>query len=213
MASDTDDDGGLIAAIRLEKTRLMPRAVIRLADGPTTHVLRRDAAGLKIGEAITKSALIALQRRYQQRGAYLQAVRFLGPRDRSAKEIADHLQRKGWSAEACAAALTRLQGEGYVDDPRFARTWVAYRCRTAPRSRWAVSQELKQKGIAPAIIQAAVADMDEERLALACARKKLRQWQRYDGDERRRRILAFLQRKGFPYDACRSAADRIAGAG
>ena len=49
-------------------------------------------------------------------------------------------------------------------------------------------------------------------LALACARKKRQQWQRYEGDERRRRIMLYLQRKGFPYDACRSAAESIAGA-
>ena len=213
MSVDTNGDGGLIAAIRMEKTRLMPRAVVHLADGPAVHALRRDAAGLKVGDPISKSALIALEQRYQQRGAYLQAVRFLGPRDRSAQEIADHLQHKGWNAEACAAALARLRDEGHVDDPRFARTWVAYRCRTAPRSRLAVSRELERKGVARPIVQAAVADMDEEALALACARRKLRQWQRYQGHERRRRIAVFLQRKGFPYEVCRSAADRIAGAG
>ena len=213
MASGMDCEGGVIAAIRIEKSRLMPRAVIHLADGTAVHALRRDAAGLKVGDPLTENVLIALQQRYQQRGAYLQAVRFLGPRDRSVKEIADHLRQKAWDAEACAAALARLQDEGYVDDPRFARTWVAYRCRTAPRSRLALSQELKRKGIARAIIQAAVADMDEEALALACARRKIRQWQRFEGDERRRRIIVFLQRKGFPYDACRSAADSIGGAG
>jgi regulatory protein len=67
-------------------------------------------------------------------------------------------------------------------------------------------QELKQKGLARETILAAVTAMDEEALALACAKKKVRQWLRYAGDERKKRVLAFLQRKGFPSDVCLKTA-------
>lgn len=211
MTDDKTSGHGSISAVRMEKTPLMVRAAVHVAGRPVFHVLRRDAVRLTIGDRVTDAAMEELQRRYQRRGAYLQAIRFLGPRDRSAGEVTDHLRRKGWDPAACAEALARLRGEGYVDDARFARAWVAYRGRTAPRSRAAMSQELEQKGIARPIIQEAVAAMDDAALALACARKKRRQWQRYDDDERRRRILTFLQRKGFPFAACRMAAETLAG--
>jgi regulatory protein len=206
MSDSADAAAHQITAIRLEKTRLMPRAVLELADRPAVYVLQRDAARLKEGDRLAEDRLQDLQQRYHRRAAYLQAVRFLGPRDRSAKEVAEHLDGKGWDGAACADALTKLRDEGYVNDLRFAQNWVAQRCRTAPRSRLAVSQELNRKGIERRTILKAVAAMDEEALALACARKKRRQWQRFNGDERRRRITAFLQRKGFPYEACRKAA-------
>ena len=106
---------------------------------------------------------------------------------------------KGGIAEAAHQAIERLKQEGYVDDRLFAQQWIDYRCRTAPRSRMAIMQELKQKGIARETILSAVATMDEAALALDCAQKKARQWRRYDGVQKEQRIAAFLQRKGFPY--------------
>lgn len=209
MGEPNAPSGASIAAIHFERTPLMPRAAVQLVDHPTVYLLQRDAVRLKVGEWMPPDTLQDLQRRYRNRAAYLQAVRFLGARDRSSKEVEDHLRGKGWEAAVCAQALAKLSHEGYVDDVRFAAQWVAQRCRSAPRSRLAVTLELKRKGVAPATIQAAVAAMDEDALALACARRKRRQWQRYTTEERRRRIVVFLQRKGFPYEACRQAAEKL----
>jgi regulatory protein len=201
--------GVVIAAIRFEQSALIPRAAVHFADHPKLYVLRRDAVRLEVGQRLDHDTLANLQQRYQTRAAYLQAVRFLGARDRSAQEIENHLIGKGWDAAACAGALAKLRAEGYVDDSRLAQMWVAHRCRSSQRSRMAVTQELRQKGIDQGTITAAVAVMDEDALALACARKKRRQWRRYTEEERQRRMVMFLRRKGFPYDACRKAAQKL----
>lgn len=199
----------MIAALHPEPSPLLPRVALHFDNHPTVHVLQRDAARLAVGQRLSPEVLRDLQRRYQLRGAYLQAIRFLGARDRSAQEIGQHLRGRGWDPAACAEALAKLRAEGYVDDARFAEQWVARRCRTSPRSRMAVSQELRGKGIDRRTIQAALAVMDEDALALACARRKRRQWQRRPPEERFRRIVVFLQRKGFPYASCRLAAQRL----
>ena len=124
----------------------------------------RDAERLHTGDAVTKGALADLHRCYQDYGAYRQAVRFLSARDRSVREVRKHLRAKGWEAAACDRAVERLQAEGYLDDHAFARRWVDMRCRTSPRSRLAVIQELKQKGVLREAIDAAVACMDEAAL-------------------------------------------------
>ena len=201
-----DGMGGIITAIVIEKTATMPRAAIFVDDRRAVYALCRDAGRLAVGHAIADQALADLHRRYRHHGAYLQAIRYLGPRDRSVSEIKQHLTTKGWDTEANHQALERLKQEGYVDDEIFARKWVDYRCRTAPRSRIAIIQELKRKGIARATIQSAVEAMDEAALALDCTKRKSRQWLRYDGAEKEQRIVVFLQRKGFPYPACRKAA-------
>lgn len=204
-----DPGGGVITAIEMEKTPLMKRAAVYLDDRPTVYARERDVAPRNVGDFVSNRTLTAWQRRYEDRGAYLQAIRYLGPRDRSAREVRQHLDRKGWPAAACGHAIDKLKEEGYVDDRKFAAAWVASRGRTAPRSRMAAIQELQHKGIARETILAVVETMDEEVLALACARKKTRQWLRYADDQRKQRIVAYLQRKGFPYAACRKAAQDL----
>lgn len=201
-----DDRGGVITAIVMEKKPAIKRTAIFVDDRLTIYARPRDAEQLAVGHLITDQALSDLNRRYHHYGAYIQAIRYLGPRDRSALEVQRHLTAKGWDEQAIDQAVDRVKQEGYVDDQAFSIKWVDYRRRTAPRSRMAIIQELQQKGIARETIQSAVAAMDEETLALDCAKRKSRQWLRYDGVEKERRIAIFLQRKGFPYPVCRKAA-------
>jgi len=205
-----DGRGGLITAVVMEKNATMKRAAIFVDDRLAVYARPRDAEQLAVGHLITDQTLADLHRRYHRYGAYIQAIRYLGPRDRSALEVQRHLTVKGWDSEAIGQAVARVKQEGYVDDQKFSRKWIDYRSRTAPRSRMAIIQELKQKGIARETIQSAVATMDEESLALACAKRKSRQWLRYDGAEMEQRIVIFLQRKGFPYPVCRKVAQAYA---
>jgi regulatory protein len=202
------DATGRISAIRLETSGRVKRAAVYVDDRLAIYALPGEVADLATGEAVHREQLRRLQERYQ-RGAYLQAIRFLARRDRSVREVQQHLRDKGWDAAACEQAVNRLRQEQFLDDRAFARKWVDYRARTAPRSRGVMMRELEQKGIDRQIIGDAVAAMDEAALALACAQKKIRQWQRYDGSERRQRIMVFLQRKGFPYAICRKTAHRM----
>ena len=201
-----DSRGGLITAIVIENNATIKRTAIFVDGRLAVYARPRDAEPLAVGNFITDQALADLHRRYHRYGAYIQAIRYLGPRDRSALEVQRHLTAKGWDAEAICQAVARVKQEGYVDDQKFSRKWIDYRSRTAPRSRMAIIQELKQKGIARETIQSAVATMDEETLALECAKRKSRQWLRYDGAEKEQRIVIFLQRKGFPYAVCRKVA-------
>jgi regulatory protein len=205
-----DGRGGTITAITMETTPLMKRAVVFVDNRRAAHALPRDSERLAISQPISNETLAELQRRYDDHGAYLQAVRFLGPRNRSTCEIRQHLTAKGWHAEAAHQAIERLKQEGYVDDRLFTQQWIDYRSRTAPRSRMAIMQELQQKGIARETILSAVATMDEAALALDCAQKKARQWRRYDGVQKEQRIAALLQSKGFPFAVCREIARTLA---
>ncbi len=205
FSADNDAGIGRITGIVIQKTPFK-RAAIMVDGHLAVYARPRDAERLRTGDAISGGALAELHRCYQDYGAYRQAVRFLSARDRSVREVRQHVRTKGWETAASDRAVERLQAEGYLDDHAFARRWVDTRCRTAPRSRLAVIQELKQKGVPRDAIDAAVARMDEAALALACTQKKARQWVRYGEDEKERRIVVFLQRKGFSYAVGRKAA-------
>ena len=207
---EAQDGDGRITAVLPDNTSTVKRTAIHVDGRLAVYALPHEAEILAVGDRIQGRELKRLQARYE-RGAYLQAVRFLGRRDRSVREVQQHLRAKGWDGSACTKTVTRLKQEGLLGDRVLASKWIDYRGRTAPRSRRVMIQELQQRGIARAIIHQAVATMDEKALALACARRKQRQWQRYPEGERPTRIMTFLQRKGFPYDVCRETVRILSG--
>jgi regulatory protein len=87
-------------------------------------------------------------------------VRLLGLRSHSAAELGRKLLWRGFEAETIAALLTRLAGQGYLDDARFARAVVGRRSRN--RGSAAIAAELKAKGVERELVQAAVAELDPE---------------------------------------------------
>ncbi|HEY0937048.1 MAG TPA: regulatory protein RecX, partial [Trebonia sp.] len=77
-----------------------------------------------------------------------------GPRTRS--QLADALRAKGIPDEAADTVLSRFEDVGLIDDAAFARAWVESRHHSRGLAGRALSAELKQRGIAPDEIRAAI---------------------------------------------------------
>jgi len=69
--------------------------------------------------------------------------------------------------------LGRLGGQGYLDDAEYARAVASH--RLGSRGGAAIAAELASKGVARAVAQAAVADLDPER-ELEAAESFARRW-------------------------------------
>ena len=141
------------------------------------------------------------------------ALVFLSYRPRSEKEVRDRLRRGGFEQDAIEHAIARLHEWRYLDDADFARRWVENRTAHRPRGRRLLQQELRHKGIDVEIAREAIddADLDETGAAEALARRRL---PAYAGDEPtaiRRRLGAYLARRGYGYDVIRVALDRALG--
>lgn len=141
------------------------------------------------------------------------ALRALESRPRSIAEIQDRLRRKGFAAEAIAAAIDRLQANGLLDDAAFARFWVENRQAYRPRGRQALLNELRRKGVAADIVDGALnnglAD-DESASAEALARGVARRYAAApDFQTFLRRLGGYLQRRGFGFDTIRPIAERL----
>jgi len=129
--------------------------------------------------------------------AYEAALRSLRFKPRSSMEILKHLDKKGFSPATIEEILKRLEQEKLLDDKIFAQLYVEDRERFKPRSRFAVSFELRQKGIAQEIIAEAVASMDDENSAWAAVMKKWRQWRNLDTETLKKKVLGHLRYRGF----------------
>ncbi len=98
------------------------------------------------------------------------------------------------------AAIQRLKENNFLGDEQFARDWVENRTTFRPRSKRMLAMELRQKGIAEEAIQRALAETgDEDSLAYQTAQKYARRLAGADWETFRKRLGAFLMRRGFSY--------------
>ncbi len=136
-------------------------------------------------------------------------IAFLSTRPRSVEEARARLQRAGFPSAKIEQVLEEAQAKGWLDDAAFAKLWIEDRLMTNPRGSKLLRHELRQKGIDGAHIEQALAEanIDEAQLAQdLIERQKPRYW-RDDLEARRRKLFAFLQRRGFSYRVIRDALD------
>ena len=135
----------------------------------------------------------------------------LGYRARASGELAARLRQKGFSPSAIAAAIERLQGWGYLDDEDFAQAWVEQQRAHRPRSRRALQQELRTKGIERDLIETTMAttEIDEESDALRLARKRWPGLANLPPEVRQRRLTGYLGRRGYGFDIVRKVLSQL----
>jgi regulatory protein len=168
---------------------------------------------IDVGDLLDVDRVSALLAADQASRATEAALVFLGYRPRSEKEVRDRLRRGGYQQEAIEHAITRLHEWRYLDDADFARRWVENRTAHRPRGKRLLQQELRHKGIDGETARDAIdeADLDETGAAEALARRRLPAYAGDDPAAIRRRLGAYLARRGYGYDVIRLALDRALG--
>ena len=158
------------------------------------------AMALHVGEAVDNARVAVLQRRDALETAHARALRYLSYRPRSRAEVRSYLREKGYIPETVTQTLERLAKVGLLDDKEFAHFWIENRETFRPKGAVALRYELRQKGISAEIIDSAVSEIDEETSAMKAGRRTAIRLARTDEQTFRRRLLGFLQRRGFSYD-------------
>jgi regulatory protein len=166
------------------------------------------AERLRAGDEVDEARLAELEAKDQKWRARDAALALLAHRPRSAAELRRRLARRGFEAEVVDACVEGLGDLGVVDDAAFAAGLVRDRVRLRPHGRRRLRQELRAKGVDDSTARAAIdevlegADASELELARAAAAR----WRPRAGEEperARRRLFAFLARRGFGGDAVR----------
>ena len=132
------------------------------------------------------------------------AYRYLSHRDRSARETADHLKKKGFEEAVVQKTLRDLKEANYLDDRRFAEHWARTRAENKQFGKYRLRQELIGKGLTQDLIDETLDTLFETvkeiDLARAVVEKKLPSMQDLPADKRKNRLIGLLQRKGFSLD-------------
>ena len=161
---------------------------------------------LATGAAVDDALAAALDREAAQLKTYDRALDMLALRARSAADLRRTLVRKGEPPEYVDFAVERLLNAGFLDDASFARQFARTRVLGAGLSRRRIASELARRGVARDIVSAAIDDVfgeehvDEEATLERVARKKLGTLSRLDAFTQRRRLYAFLARRGYDAD-------------
>ena len=194
----------------LEVQKKNPNRVNVYLDGEFAFGLARiTAAWLKVGDSLGDEKITSLQAEDARERALQQAMLFLSYRARSEKEIRQNLLKHEYSEDAVEYTLERLRASGLANDNEFARVWVENRNTFRPRSRRALTMELRQKGLDDETVKEAVSNLDEEALAYETARKRAPRLKSLEWSEFRRKLSEHLAKRGFPYSVVTSVVTRI----
>ena len=169
------------------------------------------SAGLAVGRAVDAELQECLTAAADAEGAFRTLLRALERRSFARADLARRLVRKGHPGAAVDAAIERAAGLGLLDDAAFARNYVQTRgARGRGPSR--LTRDLMAMGVERLHIDRALAaewpeGSDRAGLPLALASKRAAQLGDLPRPVKRRRVLAYLARRGF---AGRDISDMVA---
>jgi len=194
-----------------------PGRYIVEVDGRDFAVVNLDAiteTKTKIGVVIDDARAAQLREAGEVVATYDRALNLLAFRARSSRELSRRLKEKGASAECIEQVITKLRDAGLVDDADFARQ-VARSKVSGGASKRRVQQELFKRGVERDVADEAVsevlADENVDMVAVAerVARKRLPSLASADPQSRRRRLYAFLARRGHDSETIRTVMGRV----
>lgn len=115
-------------------------------------------------------------------------------------QLAQILKKREIPDEIAQAVLDRFTEAQLIDDAAFARAFVNSRLAVSGKSRSVIARELKQKGVSAQDAEEALSVIDSERedqTAYAVAKRRYQQLSTLAPEVRKRRLMGFLQRRGF----------------
>ena len=159
------------------------------------------AAGLAVGRVVDAELQERLTAAADAEAAFRTLLRALERRSFARVDLGRRLIRKGHPRIAVEAAIERAFGLGLLDDAAFALTYVQTRAARG-RGPSRLTRDLLAMGVERSVIDRALAaewpeGSDRSRVPLALAAKRAAQLGDLPRPVKRRRVLAYLARRGF----------------
>jgi regulatory protein len=147
---------------------------------------------------------------------YNRALDLLSARPYTVRQLRRKLIQKEVPADEADAVVERLVGAGLLDDAKYASAYARSRLTGQGASVRRISQDLARKGVPAEVAKQAIAevvseeDVDTRAVIERVARKKLTSMGDLEPVVLRRRLFAFLARRGYELDEIRDAVAAIA---
>jgi len=170
--------------------------------------------GLEIDQQISQEEIDKLVKENEFLKVYDRVLKFFSYRPRSGKELKDWFKRKQVGEETQEMILQKMKQLGYLNDEEFSRWWIEQRTTFRPAGTRLLAMELRQKGISREIIDKLLITnnellITERTLALKIAQKKWEKLRGLSHQEARRKIGAFLARRGFSWETIKEVVGKF----
>jgi regulatory protein len=172
--------------------------------------------GLVVGGEIGPRVFARLQELADLEGAHRAALRALARRAHARHDLRRRLLQKQHPPAAVDGALARLAGQGLLDDARFARDYAGAKAtRGGGRGSARLIRDLLAQGVERHVVEEAVraaladAGVDESTAVRAVAEKRAKQLSGLPAPVRKRRLAAFLARRGFQGPEVRAVLEAL----
>jgi regulatory protein len=193
-----------------------PDAVRLEIDGARFGVVPKEVAAdeqLTVGRVLDEALQARLNAAADVEAAFRTALRALEVRSFARRDLSRRLQRKGHPRPAIDAALDRATRLGLLDDGRFAENYVETRAARG-RGPARLVRDLLAMGVERSLIDRAVAShwpegSDRSAVPLALAHKRAAQLGSLPRQTKRRRLVAYLARRGFTGRDISEMVDRV----
>lgn len=141
------------------------------------------------------------------------ALRLLGRRAYTRKEIKDKLTKREFDASAIETTLADLERLELIDDRIFATKFADEKLRLKPCGRVLLARDLKRRGV-PVVVVDEVLDeafgaVDSMALAYEVLSKRARRYERLEKDKAINRMFGFLARRGFDGGTAREVSRQV----
>lgn len=160
--------------------------------------------GIKEEAEITQETYRMIVDEVLTKRAKLRCMYLLKRRDYTKNELIEKLRKEFYTEDVIECAIAYVISFGYVDDLRYAKTYINYASKT--KSRKQIEFDLVKKGISKEDITASweeLSELDdlesEEKLIQMLLVKKHYKKEEATMEERRK-MIGFLYRKGFSLD-------------
>jgi regulatory protein len=169
--------------------------------------------GLSVGSILDEAQWADIQRQNEAQQAFDRALTYLERSARSREEIVRHLTDRGFEPAAIEPAMEKLDRYGYVNDKALAQALV--RDRTAVRSsgRRQLEQTLYRRRIPKQIRDEVLGEISEQDEQDGVRRLLPQMLRRYAGEQdvrqKKRKIAAALQRRGYGWDVISPLLDSL----
>ncbi len=195
----------VIVHIRMRRGR--PERFIVELDDEQEVVLTPETVlkhGISPGREFSDRDFLQILREDNLRQAKDQALRYLGIRPHSRRELERKMREKGYRPPVIRQALDDLEKLDLVNDTRFARLFVQNELNLRPASRMLLSQKLASRGIPREISEPLLTELlppdIELKIARQLAEKFIRSNSRYQGKKLKEKLVRYLQGKGFHWE-------------
>ena len=146
--------------------------------------------------------------------AHAAALWLLESRARTRLELDQRLRRRGFEAAAIERALDRLRAVGLVDDEAFARDLASSRAEQGVDAA-RILVELRDRGIDPDLAARIAGESapqhDRAERCRQLAEARLVRLRGLRPEVRRRRLAAYLGRRGYPGDVVENVVNELVG--